>query len=154
MYKGGTRVPDWNAATCMQSHPTRESISPTGTFAALSGKAAASPHTAKQGIQVRPPLVEHFRTSLEWIIHSGSPEHHMFSDASGSWGCGAWHGTKWFQLKWDSRTHNACIAVKELVPIIIGAVIWGKNWKGGRVLTHCDNSAVVSVINSRSCYGG
>ena len=28
------------------------------------------------------------------------------TDASGSWGCGAWHGTSWFKVKWDSRAHH------------------------------------------------
>jgi len=36
------------------------------------------------------------------------------------------------------------IAAKELIPIIIGAVVWGKTWKGSKV---CDNSAVVAVVN-------
>lgn len=112
-------------------------------------------------------LNKEFRSDLQWwktfaphwngsslIIHDKSPEQHVFSDASGTWGCGAWHGTRWFQLEWDGRTREACIAVKELVPIIIAAVIWGESWRGGRVLAHCDNVAVVAVINSRCCRDG
>ena len=33
----------------------------------------------------------------------------------------------------------------------ISAAIWGKEWKGKRVLIRCDNTAVVSSINSRYC---
>ena len=71
----------------------------------------------------------------------------MTSDASGSWGCGAWHEKDWFQLAWDKRTQELHIAAKELIPIIIGAVVWGKSWKGSRVVAYCDNSAVVAVVN-------
>ena len=36
------------------------------------------------------------------------------SDASGSWGCGAWYDQWWFQLKWDEHSRSKQIAVKEL----------------------------------------
>ena len=74
------------------------------------------------------------------------------SDASGSWGCGAWHEKDWFQLAWDTRTQGLHIAAKELIPIIIGAVVWGKTWKGSKVVAYCDNSAVVAVVNRRYCH--
>ena len=43
------------------------------------------------------------------------------SDASGSWGCGAYSGSQWFQLQWNDNLLNKSIAVKEMVPIIIAA---------------------------------
>ena len=42
------------------------------------------------------------------------------------------------------------IAAKELTPIIIAAVVWGKTWKGKNIRARCDNTAVVTIINS--CY--
>ena len=45
------------------------------------------------------------------------------SDASGSWGCGAYSGSQWFQLQWNDNLLNKSIAVKEMVPIIIAAAI-------------------------------
>lgn len=84
------------------------------------------------------------------IIHQGCKSIDLTSDASGNWGCGAWQGQEWFQLAWDDQTQNLSIAVKELLPIILASIIWGKNWKGTRVVAHCDNMAVVSVLNSRS----
>ena len=71
------------------------------------------------------------------------------SDASGTWGCGAWCDQQWFQLKWDSSSREKQIAVKELIPVVIAAAIWGHQWSGRRVLSNCDNQAVVAVINSR-----
>ena len=83
------------------------------------------------------------------LIHHGCETVEMTSDASGSWGCGAWHGADWFQLAWDSKSQLLQIAIKELIPIIIAAVVWGCRWKGQRVRARYDNSAVVAVINSR-----
>ena len=71
------------------------------------------------------------------------------SDASGSWGCGAYSGSQWFQLQWNHNLLNKSIAVKEMVPIIIAAAIWGRSWKGKLIICHCDNQSVVAVINSR-----
>ena len=75
--------------------------------------------------------------------------HRVTSDASGSWSCEAWHNEKWFQLGWDSSTQELHITAKEMIPIIIALVIWGANWMKGRVISQCDNEAVVTVINSR-----
>ena len=99
-------------------------------------------------------MVENICSPLEWSSTSDSPRQHteftLTSDTSGGWwGCGAWHNQKWFQLTWDERTSNVHIAIKELIPIMIAALVWGRLWTGGRVIAHCDNTAVVSVLNSR-----
>jgi hypothetical protein len=96
--------------------------------------------------------VENYRTTLEWFFHDHpygkGNEHSMFSNASGSWGCGAWFNTKWFQLQWDERTEGANIAVKEIIPIVIAVVLRGHRWKRSRVFAHCENTSLVAVINS------
>ena len=43
------------------------------------------------------------------------------------------------------------IAVKELVPIVMACIVWGKILRQQNVLAHCDNQAVVEVINTGSC---
>ena len=40
------------------------------------------------------------------------------------------------------------IAVKEMVPVVIGCMVWGHEWRGQVVHVHYDNEAVVAVINS------
>ena len=85
------------------------------------------------------------------LVNSNSREVSVTSDASGSWGCGAWQGNKWFQLQWDANSQSLHISAKELIPILIAAVVWGEAWQGCRIKAHCDNSAVVAVINSRYC---
>ena len=83
------------------------------------------------------------------VVHPGSREVSVTSDASGSWGCGAWYGNKWFQLEWNRDSQSLDISAKELIPILIAAVVWGDSWQGCKVKAHCDNQAVVAVLNSR-----
>ena len=76
---------------------------------------------------------------------------HVYSDASGSFGCGAvMLHLHWFQVGWPSSWANIDIAVKELAPIVIAAAIWGPLWKGARVCFHSDNTAVVAILQKRS----
>ena len=74
----------------------------------------------------------------------------IYSDASGSWGCGATCGPRWFQLKWDVRSDLYHISVKELTPIVIATAIWGHHFRGKTLLIRSDNSAAVAAINSQS----
>lgn len=50
----------------------------------------------------------------------------FFSDAAGLFGCGAWWHNHWFQLKWPDNNKLHSIAIKELVPIVIACILWGK----------------------------
>ena len=72
------------------------------------------------------------------------------SDASGNWGCGAWHSHLWFQWKWGTVSIQLPIFVKELLPILLAAIVWGRLWHAQKVLCYCDNQAVVAVLQSRS----
>ena len=78
------------------------------------------------------------------------PDVHIFTDASGSWGCGAtWH-KGWFQSPWSSEWANINIAAKELVPIILTTVLWGKQWQAKHIQFHSDNMAVVHILKTNS----
>ena len=72
------------------------------------------------------------------------------TDASGSWGCGAYLHGRWFQFPWDETWQYAGIMVKELLPIIISIAIWGPSLSGHKVLYQCDNSNVVAAIRKGS----
>ena len=39
------------------------------------------------------------------------------------------------------------ITVKELIPLVIAAAVWGRQWGKQHVQFKCDNSAVVAIIN-------
>ena len=75
-----------------------------------------------------------------------SPEVQLHSDALGSWGCGAVWGAVWFQVSWHQQVPHkfglSSIAVKELLPVILAAGIWGSHWIGCTVCCCCDNEAV------------
>ena len=82
-------------------------------------------------------------------VVKGSPEVVLTSDASGSWGCGAFTSAgEWFQLELPSSWDGVNITIKELLPIVIGAALWGSQWQGTCVQCLCDNAAVVAIINS------
>ena len=82
-----------------------------------------------------------------------APSAIVTSDASGHWGCGAYFTDQWFQIPWSVQPEYADenIASKELLPITIAAAVWGPQWQGRKVLSRCDNMAVVSVLCKRSC---
>ena len=79
------------------------------------------------------------------------PSVHVLSDASGTWGCGACcNQHHWFQVQWPEEWRQVPIAAKELVPILFAAAIWSKHWAGKHVRFHCDNMAVVAVLNKNA----
>ena len=79
---------------------------------------------------------------------SWSPSVEFYSDASGSWGCGAVCKEDWLQLPWAGCWTNESIATKELLPIIMACALWGLRWQHRWALVHCDNMAVVSILKS------
>ena len=54
----------------------------------------------------------------------------------------------WFQLQWPKVFQHQLIAVKELLPIVMACILWGKKWRNTSMLAHYDNQAVVEVVNS------
>ena len=97
------------------------------------------------------------RADIEWwhcflgpwngtsMMFAGRQQDLVTSDASGNWGCGAYTSDNWFMLPW---TGAISITVKELAPIVVAAISWGRGWKGKTILARCDNMAVVAIINS------
>lgn len=75
----------------------------------------------------------------------------LTSDASGSWGCGAYYNSLclWLQYPWSSLTIDYHITAKELLPIVFAAAIWAKEWANKSVLCRCDNQAVVHTGTNR-----
>ena len=54
------------------------------------------------------------------------------------------------QMVPDSVVMDLSIAVKELIPIVVGCAVWGRAWIGHRVIWHCDNQAVIACIMSKT----
>ena len=82
------------------------------------------------------------------VIPPSAPSYDLVSDASGSWGCGAFWPGHWLQLRWPTHWSNITIAPKELVPIVLAVAPWGHHWGGLRIRAQCDNMAVVFAINT------
>lgn len=87
--------------------------------------------------------------SLLWNHRRLHPDVNVWSDASGSWGCGAFCQSQWLQHQWLPHADNLSIAVKELVPVVLAAATWGHTWKGKIICFNSDNEAVVADLKSR-----
>ncbi len=57
------------------------------------------------------------------------PHYHVFTDASGSCGCGAIWDDCWFQVLWSNNWAMFNIATKKLIPIVLASAMWGANGK-------------------------
>ena len=87
-------------------------------------------------------------SSMLYAYRRANPQVHVFSDASGSWGCGAFVDELWFQFKRPPNMPECHISVKEMIPIVMAAMVWGHRWKSLSIRFHCDNSAVVALLNA------
>ena len=108
-----------------------------------------------------------FRSDLEWwrtflrhwngrsmmSIHTTAqtPDVTIFTDASGSWGCGAAWGERWLQVQWMDTWVSASLAVKELLPVVLAVATWGSQWQHKHLKVFCDNMAVVQIVNAQNC---
>ncbi|XP_077864379.1 uncharacterized protein LOC102806436 [Saccoglossus kowalevskii] len=70
----------------------------------------------------------------------------LFTDASGV-GYGGYYQGQWFQAPWSNELLLENDPTQELYPIVAACFLWGKHWCCKRVLFHCDNLAVVNIIN-------
>ena len=86
--------------------------------------------------------------SMMHNLHKAHPDIYVTSDASGSWVCGAFSASFWFQYRWPGEMTSMHTTVKEFFPIVLAAAIWGDTWVNKTVLFRCDNEAVVHIINS------
>ena len=74
---------------------------------------------------------------------------HLYSDASKS-GYGVTFKTNWFQGKWSNDWKAYDITVLELYPIYMALSIFASQLAHHRVVFHCDNQAIVAVINKQT----
>ena len=113
-------------------------------------------HRARLNLDCRADLIWWEVFVQDWngvgLFPSLPQGHTIISDALGSWGCGAYcqETSQWLQLHWPQSWASINIAVKELLPILLCAAIWGPQWHGSTVLFYCDNEAVVSCLSSLS----
>lgn len=87
--------------------------------------------------------------SMMHLLNVALPAAMLTSDASGSWGCGAYSGTNWFMLPWSDLIANY-ITVKELIPIVIAGVMRGSLSHVATALAQWDSTAVVNHGSSKN----
>ena len=73
---------------------------------------------------------------------------HLYSDASGGFGCGAHWNREWLQFEWPEGWGGRNITLKEIVPVVFVCATWGSSWRGALVTAHIDNTAAVTILNS------
>ena len=86
------------------------------------------------------------RSKFLWSL----PDYCIQTDASGSWGCGAFLEGEWFQWQWPQESLEMSIMAKELVPITLSCAVWGPKLAKRRVLFQCDNLSLVNAISKGS----
>ena len=77
----------------------------------------------------------------------------IYTDASGELGFGIFFQGKWVSSTWPFPFKSFSIQWKELFPIYVTCLIWGENFRGKRLIFHCDNQSVVDIwsANSSKC---
>ena len=75
---------------------------------------------------------------------------HLYSDASTSIGFGLVFGTLWTLGTWHTSCSGLHITVLEFYPIVLALYLWGESLTNTCIIFHCDNMAVVHIINSFS----
>ena len=74
---------------------------------------------------------------------------HFYSDASKS-AFGATYGSYWIQGKWPTDWQREDITVLELYPIFLAINIFKLKLTNAHIVFHCDNTAVVTIINKQT----
>ena len=87
------------------------------------------------------------------LTHQLIPSVNVFSDASGGFGYGAIWDVRWLHGQWPQDWFAVNIMVKELVPFVVAAAIWGSQWSGQFVHFHIDNMSVVDILKKGSSSG-
>jgi len=109
----------------------------------------------KEDIQVWLSFVDKFNGSNIfpdgiWVTNEGLQ---LFTDSSGSLGCGAFFQNKWIVLQWPTEWNGNIlqdITFLELVPIVLAVTTWCKQLTNKKVIFHVDNLALVEILNFKS----
>lgn len=78
----------------------------------------------------------------------------LYTDSAAGWGlgCAAYFAGKWafgaWPVSWFEQEIVHDITTLELFPIFVSLHIWGAELRNKKLLFHCDNMAVVQVVNS------
>jgi hypothetical protein len=80
---------------------------------------------------------------------SDSVSLHLYSDASKQ-AFGATFASRWIRVAWPERWQSLSITVLELYPILTLVATFASDLSHTHVVFHCDNQAVVAILNKQS----
>ena len=74
----------------------------------------------------------------------------VFSTDACLTGCGGMSTTEFFHVEFPASVLAQFLAIHllEALAIVVALRLWGRHWRGLRIFVYCDNSAVVSSLNS------
>ena len=106
---------------------------------------------AKSDLQIWLSFLSSFNgKSFIWQQHIvNSPAIHLCSDAS-KIGFGATYGSSWIAGTWPPSWQGHHITILELYPIFITISMFARHLKNSKVIFHCDNQAVVTILNKQT----
>lgn len=70
----------------------------------------------------------------------------LYTDASGTHGCGAYYSGEWFHYPWQPHQQLSPITSiqwQELFAILAATLTWGHHWNQKRIRFYCDNKTIV-----------
>ena len=115
-------------------------------FEALTGTRQAH-HHVRLSSSIRSDIRWWHTFMAEWngvsmIPHLWTPSLEFWTDASGSFGCGAVCPalSRWIQLQWIRGMEEMRVAEgdsitwMELLPIVLAGMVWGQAWRGQRII--------------------
>jgi len=107
-----------------------------------------------------------FKQDLQWwsnflrdwngveVVYTGKPLSvcSFQTDASSSWGAGAFYEGDWISQDWASTVEGLPKEINELevFPILLSVRKWSSKWRGRVILVLSDNTTTVSDINKGS----
>ena len=72
-----------------------------------------------------------------------APGMFVTSDVASNIGFGAYHNDESFAQKWPEEAASLNIAIKEMIPIVVAANMWGNSWQRKRIAFKCDMLVIV-----------
>ena len=107
--------------------------------------------SAKQDLDTWFHFLEHYngKTIIHKPSRADSQSVHLYTDASKT-AFGGTYGTHWMQGCWPDDWKSQDITVLELYPIYVVVNTFKHKLTNSHIIFHCDNSAIVAIINKQT----
>ena len=144
------------APACHKSSEAWSHICSTHVCYRSQGKTALLLHQTHKRVLLGSPVVAYVHYEMEWHQFLPQCPHHypydfqIQTDASGSWGYGAYFNGRWLQFPWSAEWAPTSIMAKEMVPILLSCAVWSRMLSKRNIEFKCDNRSAVEAIRKGS----